>query len=190
MSRSNARSRRLLRRPSRVVPATIVAALLLAVGLLAAVAAVTQLVNDAWPDPVNDAAAELTDLSWGSAVVVVSAVVLAVIGLLVLVAGLSPGRLRTARLHASEGDSIEVCDYVISTRGLARLAAARADTIDGVDRVSVSATGRRVRLRVTTASEQTGQIRDRVQQSVTAALTGAGLSPVPRVSTTVRTKGI
>lgn len=190
MSRSNATSRRLMRRPSRILPATIVALVLLAVGVLTAVIAVARLVTGDWPEPVSDTADALTDLSWGSAVVIVAAVVIVVIGVLLLGAGLSPGGLRTARLEAPDGGTVEVSDYVISTRGLARLAAARADTVDGVDRVSASATGRRVAVRVTTASEQTDEIRTRVQQAVTDALTGAGVSPGPKVSTTVRTKGI
>ena len=190
MSRSNATSRKLMRRPSRTLPATIVALVLLVLGVVTTVVAVSRLATEDWPRPVNDLAGELTGMSWGSTVVIVAAVVLMLLGVLLLVAGLSPGGLRAARLEAPDGDSVEVSDYVISTRGLARLAAARADTVDGVEGVSASATGRRVAVRVTTASEQTDEIRTRVQQAVTDALSGAGVSPAPKVSTTVRTKGL
>ena len=73
---------------------------------------------------------------------------------------------------------------------MARLAAGRADLVDGVDKVSASADGRRVRLQLTTSSQQTAEIRDRVVRGVTESLTATGLDPAPRVSATVRTKDL
>ena len=190
MSRSNARSRRLRRRPSRIVPATIVAVVLLALGALTALAAIARLVNGTWPTQVTSTAPTVAALTWGSSAVITAGAVLALIGLVLLVAGVKLGAFRTVQLAAPAGGEVGETDYVISTRAMAHLAAAQADTVDGVDKISASASGRRVHVSVTTASEQADQICDRVQQGVTDRLTAAGVSPAPRVTATVRTKGI
>ncbi len=116
--------------------------------------------------------------------------VLVVLGLVLLIAGVKLGAFGSAELAAPAGGQVGETDYVISTRAMAHLAAAQADTVDGVDKVSASASGRRVHVSVTTTSEQADQIRDRVQAGVTERLSAAGVAPAPRVTATVRTKGI
>lgn len=191
MSRSNARSRSLRRRPSRTVPATIVAVVLLALGGLTAIAAISRLVQGSWPTQVTGAASTVAALTWGSAAVITAGALLALIGLVLLIAGIKLGDFKTAPLAArGASDAVGDTDFVISTRSLARLVAARADQVDGVDKVSASASGRRVHLKVTTTSEQTAEIRQQVNDGVTKRLSATGVQPVPRVSTTVRTKGI
>lgn len=190
MSRSDARSRRLRHRPSRTVPASIVAVVLLALGVLGAVAAISRLVTGAWDSLVTGPARSVAGLTLGSSAVLAAAVVVAVLGLVLLVAGLKPGAYRSAQLRGPSGQGIEQTDYVISNGAIARLAAGRADLVDGVEKVSASADGRRVRLAVTTTSEHTDQIRDRVVASVTEGLTATGLDPAPRVSATIRQKDL
>lgn len=195
MSRVNARSRGLQVRPSRTVPATIVALVLLALGGLTAVLAVARLVNGTWPGQVTGPARTLSALTWGSTTVVVAGVVIGVLGLILVVAALKPGPFRTARLHAagnagSGPAAVGETDFVISTRGLARLAAARADLVDGVDKVAVSASARRIHLQVLTSSDQAEQISRQITDDVQQTLSAAGVQPPPRVTAAVRTKGI
>lgn len=191
MSRNNARPHRLRRRPSRTIPATIVAVALLASGALTAVVAIARLVNGTWPSQVTGAASSVSRMTWASAAVLTAGTATALIGLILLIAGVKLGAFKTATLqpgHPSEtvGDT----DFVIATRSMARLAAARADQVDGVDKVSASASPRRVHLQVTTTSEQAAEIRDHVLRGVTEIISGAGVQPMPRITTTVRTKGI
>lgn len=191
MSRSNARSRRLRRRPSRTVPAAIVAVVLVALGALAAVVAVGRLVNGTWPSQISAAARSVSALTWGSTAVLAVGAVVALVGLILLSAGIKLGAFNTATLHTSQpNQTVGDTDFVISTRSLARLAAARADQVDGVDKVSASASARRVHLQVTTTSEQAAVIRDQVREGVTETISGVGVQPMPRVTATVRTKGI
>jgi hypothetical protein len=190
MSRNLSTSRRLRRRPSRTVPATVVALVLLALGVLTAVAAISRLVTGTWDARVTGPASAVVAQTWGSSVVLTVAVVALVIGLVLVVAGLKPGTYRSAQLSGPAGQEIDQTDYVITNAAIARLAAGQADLVDGVDKVSASADGRRVRLRLTTSSEQTAQIRDRVVQRVTASLTATGLDPAPRVSATVHQKDL
>jgi len=161
------------------------------IGILVAFAAITRLSDGTWPAPVAKSASKVTTLTWDSSATLIGAGVLVVLGLVLLTAGLKRGGLRTARLAASTQDSTaDSTDFVISTRAMAHLAAAQAERIDGVDKVSASATGRRVRVKVATTSERTDEIRARVTQRVTDTFTTAGLDPVPRVTANVRTKGI
>lgn len=190
MSRTDARSRGLRRRPSRTVPATIAAVLLLAVGALVAVATIARLVTGSWSGQVTGPAGAAAALTWGSSAVLAAAVVAAVLGLVLLVAGLKPGGYRSTRLRGPSGDPVDQTDYVITHAAVARLAAGQADLVDGVDRVNASASGRRVHLHLTTSSEQTDQIRDRVVRGVTESLTTTGLEPAPRVTATIQTKGL
>ena len=190
MSRTDARSRRLRRRPSRTVPATIVAVLLLALGLLTVVAAVRRLVLGTWDSVVTRPAGSVAAQTWASSTVLAVAIAALVVGIVLVVAGLKPGSYRSARLRGPAGEGVDQTDYVITNGAIARLAAGRADLVDGVDKVSASADGRRVRLRLTTSSEQTAQIRDRVVQGVTETLTTAGVEPAPRVTATVHQKDL
>ena len=190
MSRNDAQSRRLRRRPNRTVPATIVALVLLAVGVLALVAAIYRLAQGGWPTQVSSPAGSVAGATWGSAPVLVSGVVVLLVGVVLLVAGIKLGAFHAAQLATPEGGAVEETDYVISSRSLARLSAARADTVDGVDKVSASASGNRVRVKVTTTSEKTDDITHRVQQRVSDTLAAIGVQPAARVSVTVHTKGI
>lgn len=191
MSRHSARSRQLRRRPSRTVPATVVALVILALGVLTAIASTSRLVSGSWPATVSSAAAAVAPLAWASTAVLASGAVVALLGLVLLVAGVKLGSSRTATLTAGGvGDAVGGTEFVISTRSLARMAAARADQVDGVDKVSASASARRVELQVTTTSEHVDEIRRQVTEGVTERLAATGVQPVPRVRATVRTKGI
>jgi hypothetical protein len=190
MSRTDARSRRLRRRPSRTVPATVVAVVLLALGVLTLVAAISRLVRGSWDTLVTRPTGAVAGQTWGSSTVLGVAVLLGLVGLVLVVAGLKPGAYRSTHLRGPVGDGVDQTDYVITNAAVARLAVGQADLVDGVDKVTASADGRRVRLQITTSSEQTTQIRDRVVAGVTDTLTATGLDPAPRITATVHQKDL
>lgn len=190
MSRTDARSRRLRRRPSRTVPASIVAVVLLALGVLTAVATISRLVTGSWNGAVTRPAGAVATQTWGSSFVLGAAILALLLGLVLLVAGLKPGAYRSSHLRGPAGGPVDQTDYVITNGAIARIAASQADLVDGVDRVSASASGRKVHLRLTTSSEQTDQIRDRVVRGVSESLTTTGLDPAPRVSATISMKDL
>lgn len=190
MSRHDQRSKRLRNRPSRVVPAVIVAAVITAIGVLAVISVILRLVNGSWPSPVTKSATALAGLTWSSAVMITATIVLAVLGLIMLIAGLKPGHATSARLNGPDRTGIADTDYVISRRAIARLSAAEADSVGGVERVSTSATGKKVHLSIVSPSEQTDQIRSQVVEQVTRTLQATGLNPLPRITASVRTKEI
>lgn len=190
MSRSDARSKSLVRRPSRTVPATVAALGLLTIGGLTVFAVVLRLVNGAWPPELARIAQQAADLTWGAAASMTIFGVAAVIGLAAIIAAVKPGRPSGVPLALAGPAPDFDTDYVISRRGIARLAAARAEGIDGVEKVATVATGGKVHLKVTTTSEQTDQISNNVLDAVTGTLAGIGLNPPPRISVTVRTVSI
>jgi hypothetical protein len=190
MSRRDSRSRRLRQRPSRTVPASIVALLALAIGVLTCVVAVSRLITGTWPSQAAAPAASIATATWGSSSVITAGAVVIVIGAILLVAGLKPGGFTTAPLRGGASSRVDGTDFVITSRGIARLAAAQADHVDGVEKVSTSASWRRVRLTVTTTSNHGDQIAERVTRNVSDALTAAGLDPAPRVTATIVTKEI
>ena len=91
MSRTDARSTALRRRPARTVPATITAVVLLALGVGLVWAAVQRLVQGSWPTFADQTGAWVAALSWGTVWVLVISIAVAVLGLILLVAAIKPG---------------------------------------------------------------------------------------------------
>lgn len=191
MSRTDARSTSLRHRPARTIPATIVAAVLLLLGVGLVWVAVLKLVNGGWPTFLGSVSSWLTGLTWGATLALAIAIAVLVVGLVLLVAALAPGKPNAMVLanksDAEVQDNTVKTEYVMTRRSLTKLAKAHADRVDGVDQVSVTTTARQVKLRVKTASEQTTDIQQTVTDRVRDALTATGLKPVPRVSTIART---
>jgi hypothetical protein len=179
----------LRRRPSRSWPAALTALVLLAAGALLAIAAIARLTGGSWPaawQSVTDAA---TGAAWGSTAVWVAVVLALVLGLVLLLAALVPGAHRTARLDRQGSGAARQTELVVTSRGLARLAAAAGDSVDGVDRVSVSASGRTVRVRVQSSTRDDATlVKDRVKQVVTDRLQQAGVTPAAQVRVAVVVK--
>ncbi len=191
MARDDAKSSSLRRRPSRTVPAAIVAVLVTAAGVAGVWAAVQKLSTGKWPGWVGGTHLWGATQTWGSVIVVVISIVVALVGLLLLITALRPGMPTAyeidpggAKESRTETDSTE---FVMTRRAVAKLATAHADLVAGVDSVSAAVTSRRVNLSVTTSSAQTDEIDKLVTAKVTDALTAVGLSPQPRVTTTVHT---
>ncbi len=196
MSRNDARSSSLRRRPSRTAPAAVVAAVVTALGVVGVWAGVERLVTGRWPTWVGGTHRWAGTHSWGSPVVVTLAVLVALVGLLLLVTALRPGMANAFEIDPTTGagpssdeedPAGRVSEFVMTRRAVARLAGAHASLVPGVDSVSASVTSRRVTLTVRTASNQGEAIDEMVTSRVHDALAEAGLTPQPTVSATVRT---
>lgn len=178
----------LRRRPSRTAPATVVALVLLVVTAAITVASVSRLLDGTWPTWALDPAGSVARQTWGSAVVVTTGAVLLVVGVVLLLAAARPGR-RSGIPVAHAVENAEASEVVITPRGVARLAAAAADEVDGVEHVDVSASKGAVRVVVSTSlREDVDAVRAAVQQSVQSRLDVLGTGPVCPVETRVRVK--
>lgn len=190
MSRTDARSTALRHRPTRTVPATIVSVLLLLLGVGLVWVAVLRLLDGRWPAFLGSVNGWLAGLTWGAALTLVICAGVALLGLVLLLTAIVPGKpnaLTVTDQADDTGDGPASTDYVMTRRSVAKLAAAHADLVDGVDKVNATAGPRRVQVHVATASEQTADIQRTVTDRVTQALAAAGLKPMPRVTTTART---
>lgn len=189
MSRTDARSTKLRRRPSRVIPATVVSVLLIAVGAGLVWATVIRLTSGTWSAYLAPFTRWASALTWGASITIVISLAAVVVGLIVLVTAWKPGRPSAMVLQpAHETEQAGSTEFVITRRAVAKLATAHADQVDGVDSVSAVVGARRVRLSVKSASEQRSELQATVTDRVRDALHSAGLHPLPTVTTTVSTQ--
>lgn len=178
----------LRQRPARSIPAVLAALIITAIGVVLAWLAITRLATGSWPPVLSQTGRVLSPYSWASGVPIAILVGVLVIGIIMLLTGILPGQYNALAVQAGTKPAVGATDFVITRRAVAKLAAASADQIDGVDYVSATATSRRVQLNVRTASERTDAIKARVIGAVQASLEQAGLSRVPTVGATVSTK--
>lgn len=193
MSRSDARSTSLLRRPSRTVPAGIVAAIILAAGVALVWASVAKLREDRWPAWVGAIHHQARTQTWGATPVIIAGAVLALSGLALIVLAVKSGTPTAYQIDSGgpgPGGSAESVEFAMTRRGVAKLATAHADLVDGVDAVSARVGRRKVRLAVTTPSARQDQIEQIVTQRVRDAFTGVGFVSMPTVTTTARTSNL
>lgn len=189
MSRTDARPAKLRRRPTRTVPATIVSLVLLAVGVGLVWITVLRLLNGRWPTFLSSLHKWLAVLNWGSAIAISVSLAAVVVGLILLVCAWKPGQPNAMVLQLDRSsDAAGSTEFVMTRRSVARLATGHAAQVDGVDSVSAAVTARRVALSVKSPSEQRSQLAETVSARVGEALQGAGLQPMPKITTTVHTK--
>ena len=189
MSRTDSRSKALRRRPSRTVPAVIMALILLALAVAMVWLSVLKLLSGVWPDVVVSAANWAQDVSWGSTTAITAAAGVAVVGVILLLWAIIPGQFNAMRVQNDDLDSVGTTTEVVMTRrSVARLATARAVEVDGVEAASASAGGQSVTLSVTTESSDRNAVETTVKQRVHQALISAGVNPLPRIAVNVRTR--
>ncbi len=191
MSRHDARTTSLRRRPARTIPATVTALVLLGIGAALVWAAVERLARGSWPPFADQTAAWVAAWTWGSVVVLIASIAVAVIGLVLLIAAVKPGPATALTLHDGSSDGAGIpAEVVMTRRSVAKLATARAGQVDGVDSVSTVVGSRRVTVTVKTPSQRGQAIEQQVRERVAGALQGAGLTPMPAIVIRARTQSL
>lgn len=170
-------------RPRRVVPATIVAALLALGSILVAAEIVSRLVDR----PLNilpaDRLAELgRETQWSDALTTSVAIVAILLGLFLLLAGLRPGRVRAVPLAPERPDAV----MAVTRGGLAHIVAHAAESVDGVTRARATVTPGRIRVQADSWLRDPGELTDQVHRVVNERIDHMSLlQPFP-VRVTVR----
>ncbi len=186
----NSRSTKLRHRPSRSLAASIVAIVLLGLGIAAVWFSVVRLSTGAWPEFLTAPTQWLASLSWNSPGTWTGAIVAVVIGVILLLAALVPGKFNGMQLDmrpdAAHDDGGRATEVLLTSRAVSRLAAAHAGRMDGVVASKAKSKGNRVRLRVSTPLHQPGDLRQRVADSVRERLQSAGPTHNPKVGVRVR----
>lgn len=183
------RTQRIRHRPSRTLAASVTALVLLAAGVALVWISVLRLSIGAWPGFVDTAARSLPSLTWNSPIMWTVAVITAVLGLILLLAAIIPGKHNGIRLQATH-DGSTANEVVLSRRGIVRLANAEAGRMDGVLSSKAKAKGRRVKMTVTSPLREPGDLRQRVTDSVDRRFHSIGLKPHPKVNVVVRSRDV
>lgn len=183
-------TRALHRRPRRTVPAVAAAVVLLALALAVLVSAAARLATGRWPGSVEVVLSQLEGPAWSSPLGWGLGVGLTAIGLVLVIAALAPGRVRTVRMASGSTPAhLRTGTAYMTKEGLARLAARRLADLDGVDQAAVSMSGRRLRARVRTSLDDRARLRAAVRSAVSTRLTDSGVSPVPKMSVRIARRG-
>ena len=194
MSRRSQRSTRLRHRPSRAVPALITGTLLLAAGVALVWLTIVRLVNGTWPALLQGPRDWLAALAWNDPDVWQIGIGAIVAGVILLMCAIIPGPFNALTIDDSvtgagdEAPPVQEQETVMTRRAVAQLAKARCLQIDGVGSAAATTTTRRVHLSVKTSLHEPGDLRTRITETVQARLEETGLSPVPQVTATVRSR--
>lgn len=178
-------------RPTRLTPVIVTCVVLLALGALLIWLSVDQLSSGRWMPQVDDAVDGASGIAWDSPAGWTVAVILVLLGLVLLIGAIVPGRHHAARLSLPVAESAAVdgsTEAVITNKSLAGLASAEASLVDGVTKVSSSADPRSVSVQITTPLREHRDIVEEVRGSVQRRLSEAGVTPVPKVRVRAVTK--
>ena len=186
-------STRLLRkRPSRIGPAVVVALilLLLAVGLgwagIAAFASFGTVAAGLIEAPESGIAEAAGNLHWNSAPVIAVGVTLALLGLIALILGVSPGARRILGVRADGAEHIGDFEVALPTSALSQIAAAAADGIDGVSGVKASSNAKSTIVTFSTPVRDFEPIRAEVEAAVKDRLASISFDRTPTVKVQAR----
>lgn len=182
---STASAHKLPRRPSRTLPATITAIVLVAAGAGLVWLGVSALMGDT--SLAEGALSTTTAVTWGSIALYAAVAVAAVIGLVLLLAALLPGR-RTALTAGTTWHGMDGTTTVMGRSAVERLATARAERVDGVSAARAQLRGGRLKLSLSTYLVSTEELQGTVRDVVQSSLDDLGLKPAPRVSVRATTE--
>lgn len=171
------------RRPRRSIPAALVAVAGIAVSALAATSGVQWLLGKPQLVSLDAVAASAHAVAWDQPQVFAAGVVSAVLGAVLLLAAVLPGRPTVVPL-TPEGFDAQV-DAGASRRGVASTLRAAAVGVDGVVGSSVKVRARRVAAKVSTDRAHTDGLPESVRAAVDQRLGQLGLATSPRVKVKV-----
>ncbi|MEV6362515.1 DUF6286 domain-containing protein [Nocardia asteroides] len=171
------------RRPRRVIPAVLAAVILCGAAVLVAVSLIQRLTGTREWVSYDSLAARLHDTTWGSAWVLATGIVVAVLGLALLAVAALPGKPVVLALEA--GDGLEAG---ITRRSLRHALADATGRVDGLDKSRVAL--RRKKIHVKGRTHHTAEHTAReVGQAVAERLDRIKPATVPRLRTSLRTIG-
>lgn len=177
----------MMRRPRRSLPAALVAAVLLAIAVLFAVAVVQSLLGQVPFVNLDRLLALGSTQRWDSAGTIGVAIVIALLGLILLVAALRPGAPTVLPLgRATDSDGRPAAEAGVRRRSLATDLAATAAAVPGVTDASVTAGRNRITARVRVAATDPAAIPDQVRGQLETRIAAIGPATRPRVRVRAR----
>ncbi|MFI7120310.1 DUF6286 domain-containing protein [Amycolatopsis sp. NPDC049868] len=167
------------RRPRRSVPAVLVALVVLAGCVLAAAVAVQTIVGEKPWISYGAVASALHDIRWNDPLPAIAGGVVALLGLLLLVSAMVPGRPTVLPLEGGPDSGASRRSY----RSTLRTA---ASTVDGVSAAKLKVKRRAIVSVVTTGRTNTAGLADAVRTAIERRLAQIGPASVPAVRVRVK----
>jgi hypothetical protein len=167
------------RRPRRSVPAVVTAVVLLAACVLVAVVAIQLILGERPWVSLDAVATDLHDLRWTDVLPAVAGGVVALLGLVLVLAAILPGATTVLPLGGS-------FDAGAARGGYRSTLRAAAAGVDGVSGAAVKLGTRRVKVRVVTERTRPDGLADAVREAVGHRLDQVGPATRPAVSVRVR----
>jgi len=177
-----------IRRPRRTAPATVVALVLLAVCVAVAVAVTQSLLGQTPFVQLPQLLSFTSRQRWNSTVIIVAAIVAAVIGLILLLTAVRPGKPIVVPLaRITDHDGAPVADAGVRRKTLNKdLTAAAAATVPGVTKATVTARRGTVTAQITTAAPDRDAVPDQVRDRLTDRLVEIAPARTPKVRVRAR----
>ncbi len=171
----------MIRRPRRVVPATLVALLLLAATVLIVVSCVQLLLGQPPLLPFDALAAQGSASRWNGPAVLVGGGVLVLLGVTLLACAWAPG---TPNVLPLGGRDARVAAGV-TRRSLRQDLNSAAEGVDGISGATTTVTPSRIRSTVRTGLLDTSGLAEQVRTAVGERLTAIALQRSPKIAVRV-----
>lgn len=170
--------------PQRTFPAVLTAAALATAATLVVAEVITALLfhHPANVLPVAGLARLGRDTRWDDPLALAVAAIVAVLGLLLFLLALTPGRRRAIALASDDSDTV----VGITVRGLRRQIARAATSVDGITHARVGVGRRSLRVRATSPLRDTHGLAEQVRGTITERLEELKPLHPPRLHVTVR----
>lgn len=175
----------LIRRPSRTLPVTILAVVLLAAGVVAIIAAIQRLQHGSLPQWVAWGRGHMTTASWLNDTALTVAIVIGVVALLFLIWAFKPGRTSGVFLQPSEGapDNREI---VMDNSDLTGWLSRWLDEEDGVASSVVKRRGKTLKVHAETDVKDSEVMREQLTTRIAARVDSLGLEQPLKVEVRLR----
>ncbi|MEV7012734.1 DUF6286 domain-containing protein [Streptosporangium sp. NPDC051022] len=171
-------------RPRRVVPSVITAVLMAALGVVVAAEVISGLLGHPlrWV-PYDRLLSWTSSIRWDDSRVLLSGAVIALLGLLLVLLALIPGRPRLIPVRTGDPNLI----IGMHPRGFTRALAHAAERVQGVDHARVRLRGRTAEVTARSPLRDPAEMTEAVRQAVTARI--ADLSPLKNYPVRVNLRG-
>lgn len=175
----------LIRRPSRTLPVTILAVVLLAAWVVAIIAAIQRLQHGSLPQWVAWGRGHMTTASWLNDTALTVAIVIGVVALLFLIWAFKPGRTSGVFLQPSEGapDNREI---VMDNSDLTGWLSRWLDEEDGVASSVVKRRGKTLKVHAETDVKDPEVMREQLTTRIAARVDSLGLEQPLKVEVRLR----
>jgi hypothetical protein len=170
-----------IRRPRRMLPAIVIALVVFAACAAVVVSLVQRLVGAHEFVSYDSVADELHGLTWTDAAVLIAGVVAVVLGAVLLVLAVLPGRAVVLPLTTEDGVRAG-----LTRAGLHSTLRRSAGTVDGVTSARIRLRRKAVKISARTDRGQSDGLAEQVCDTVTRRIQELGPEPVRRVRTAVR----